>query len=207
MKKILIALLAMTFLVAFASCDDNDTSSTESSKVSTTSVVSEEESLAVSEESSEVSLEESSEESSEDAASPVVDGVFMGEGYSFTMPEGFQYEITQEGISLLADENHSIIATSIVAVETPVTEYTQADFETEFANYIENCEITGFEAGTIDDINAVAVSYTETVDGAVQTILQYVVLDTDVHYTIAFGITTNNLNEIVTAVMPTFVVD
>ncbi|HAN20304.1 MAG: hypothetical protein A2Y15_03535 [Clostridiales bacterium GWF2_36_10] len=201
-KKISMLVIIFTLISTFVSCNgDNDNSDTSKEDTSSTvSVVSETSSQEISEEVS----TESSEEVSEEVSTGVVEGIYYGDGYSFTIPEGFSFITTFEGMGMFANEDmNSFIATSFVGTESAVEVYTQEIFETEFAAYIEDCEITSFEAAEIEGLDAYSIKYTD--EG--HEIVQYVVLTSNKHYTIGFGITEENAEEIITSTMSSFTIE
>ncbi|PKM63319.1 MAG: hypothetical protein CVU97_00665 [Firmicutes bacterium HGW-Firmicutes-21] len=155
LKKIFVLLLALSFTLAFAACDKDDTTS----EVST-------ESQAVSEAESEDESDIESEVS-EEVLSGVVDGTYYGVGYSFDIPEGYELLMEMEGKIIFMGEDFSMFMTMIADTEKSASGYTEEDFFTDFGDDntdADNMYITSFEVVEIAGMDAIHMEYIEEYD-------------------------------------------
>lgn len=209
MKKILIVLLALTFVFAFAACDDNDTTSTES-KADATSVASEAESSVVSEESSEASVAESSEESTEESAAEVstgvVEGIYYGDGYSFTVPEGFTVLADEAGSVMFMDTTASVLTIMKTPNTTQLTTMTKEQFSSVFATMFEGVEFTSFESTTVDGVNAIYTEFNATISNMEYAYYMNIIF-TGEYQISAFIASATDMSNTYTEMMTSFTID
>lgn len=141
-KKILSILLVLAFMTFFAACDKTD--NTNSSSTSNAS-------SAVSTESKSESKAASSSASSSAASSAAAGKVYKGDGFSFTIPEGFELADDTDGSVTFADANSNMINVEVQPNKDGKKTLTQKDVEEQLLAEAETGEYDASLAADILD--------------------------------------------------------
>lgn len=210
-KKILTLVMVLSFILAFAACDkDNTTSeaSKDNSTVSAEITTSAEESEDTT--SAEESKAASEDESSVETLSGVVDGTYYGDGYSFTVPEGFTFAGDENKIALFMSTNGSsinIIPQTIPNCNTVLDNITKEQFEQMFAAFLDNITVNELEHTTINDSKAIKASSTMNANGIEMDCIQYMVCSETTLYTITYTTLDNKTLDVIDKLAKSFKMD
>lgn len=207
LKKTLIVIFTLAFIISLASCDNKTTSETSSSASVSTESNTDSSVVSLAESSEEISVvsEESSDLTSEAASkSDVIEGIFYSEDYSFTVPEGYTLGASDDTGAMFSNGATTQLVISVSPNTEKRTTIDKATLEDTFTAILGDTKFSEFKSMKIDETNAVYFAYKMKSDNVTVYSYTAMIFTTDSLYTITLASTDDAQKAALTSVLDTF---